>query len=424
MKSGDIKVRTRFMVLIIPFLFVSGILLIGASELAKDKWKDYAIIFNIINSVGASLFSGSLVTFIYNFFIKEIDLYEMRDSIKQLLSRDDKVHRIIFFAPTFLENEFYHEMLHQLIILAGNLASRMEIIAKIPSNLKHTEVKYHDNKHGYIHDLSKIESDNNTIIAIVPCRPEFHLTIPSDLPNLRNIVTLDMEVPSCFVDKFNEYSGFLANIRTDNEEACHEIAENLLNYFDDVKFKKVNIIICEGDFHNRGKLFKEAIESENEKRQMQVQIEYFPKDTPVMALNFGSALVQARHYVEKSMNLLIKDNAHNINPTFIFCSNDNMAVGARNALIKLENKASSNNQIYQVTNNTKIMSYDYSFTVRDFIRNSDKFIYFSSGQNIGAFAQKIIDIATNLENGKRCDPDKERKQLTIKPIFKSQTRST
>jgi hypothetical protein len=289
----------------------------------------------------------------------------------------------------------------------------------LPSNLNDSSVKYHNNEDGYVHDLSRIESDNNTIVVIVPCNPSFHLVIPHKLNNLRNIITIDMEVPPSYSTSFEDNPCFLANIKTKNQDACEQIAKQVSNFFSANQFSQVNVIICEGNFHSRGKLFKEYIDIEI-KNNLKITVNFIPENNLIQELNFGNAINEASNFVFSNILNLAKNSQLRLYPTFIFCANDNMGIGARNALIKAKLSFSNDDNKLRVIRNTKIICYDYSSTIKNYIENFDEFIYFSSGQNYIGFAQKIINISSGLEGGKRTDIDKYRKELTIPPIFKMQ----
>lgn len=419
--SKDRKVQSRFMQLLVPALFLLGLVLTGGSELAKEKWKNIEMLFTVISSIGSSLFAGATVTFLYNHFIKEFDASEIQNLIKQLLKnlinellkKDSRIHRIIYFVPTLLENEFYHELLHQLIILSGNVERDIQIVVKIPSNLNEKGIKYHDNEHGYIHELKKLTNDNNTLLVIVPCVPDFHFVFSSDqLVHLQNIITIDMEVPDKYKKTFETNPSFLANIRTENKQACKKIAMNIWDYFLFNKIDCANIIICEGNFHDRGRLFMEFL-CQLVKQQELIKINFFPEDEPVKVLDFGDATNESATYIATIIPVLLSNDKYNRFPVFIFCANDNIGIGARNALIKLKNLGHS-------IANIKIICYDYSSTVRNFIKHNDEFIYFSSGQDFRQIAQRVMDIAIWMDDCKRSDPHKPKKELTVPSIFKSQ----
>jgi|GEM_PF-3616155 len=419
-RDRQIKTRAKFMQLIVPLLFLAGLVLISSGEIAKESWPHLNIVFTITSAIGASLFAGASVTALYNYFIKEIDTAELKSVIRNMLNRDDRIHRIIYFIPTLLQNEFYHELLHQLLVLTGNIDRRIDVVVKVPTNLNDPGIKYHDNDHGYMHELAQVDCDDNTLIVIVPCTPEFLKKIPEKLPNLRNIITLDMAVPQNYQKLFVENPMFLANIRTDNEEACHTIATNMLDYFEEKKLHEINAIICEGNFHARGLHFKHCIEAESQNRSAKVAIRFLPSENPVKPLNFGTAISDATAHVHSTFSGVLADPGLSQTPTFIFCANDNMGIGARNALTRLRTVYQHDQKALEAIINTKIICYDYSSTIRNFIKNGDVFICFSGGQDYRQFAQKIVDIASKLEKGRRGDPDRQKKMLLVPSIFRRQ----
>lgn len=435
--------------LLAPLLVSAGIVLIGGSEYAKEKWKGLDLILNITSSIGAALFAGAAVTVLYNYYFKEIDKEEIKESfrtvleeknidgneienmfkntlddiVRNVLHKDNKIHRIIYFVPTLLQNEFYQEMLHQIIILAGNTEPRIDIIAKVPANLDERNSKYHQNDEGYNQALEFIKCDENTLLLIVPCNPEYYTKL-FKLTNLRNIITLDMEVPASVRKTFEENPSFLASIRTDNGEACRRIVKGLLDYCGH-KIHNMNIIICEGNFHGRGNIFKETIENiigKNKSGSKEFIVKYFP-DASVKELDFGNAIVLAEEHVQNAIYKITEDKERLPYPTFIFCANDNMGIGARNAMIKLRMRnilENENKELTAAIDNTKIICYDYSSTVKNFIDNNDNFIYFSAGQEYRIFAAMVMDIAQHVKGGMRNDSRKAEKHLTVPPNFHRQ----
>ncbi|MFN8454663.1 MAG: hypothetical protein U0401_08330 [Anaerolineae bacterium] len=59
-------------------------------------------------------------------------------------------------------------------------------------------------------------------------------------------------------------------ILLDNEQGCKLAAETVISHCQNQKQKDINIIICEGEFHDRGRHFREYLKKEGEKSNISI----------------------------------------------------------------------------------------------------------------------------------------------------------
>ena len=288
--------------------------------------------------------------------------------------------KIIFYSPTIKENPFYHELLDHIIEIAAR--KNIQVIA----HKGITTTAYYHQVDDFYDVLSKFSNTDhkNTVIIMIPPSPQSYERIFALDPEMKiNLITLDMEVDQYYEESMK--CTFLKKVITvDNKKGCQLAAETVVAYCQSQEIEDVNIITCEGEFHNRGKYFREYLLEAG--RESHIHIDFINK---LEKRSFSRATTEAYNCVIQSVSEnidIIKNSA-----TFIFCANDNMAIGARVALSTLN--------LRQNTTNIKIISFDASDIIRQFIELEDRYIYWSVDQKYYKYADEAVRYAEMILNG-------------------------
>lgn len=282
--------------------------------------------------------------------------------------------KIIFYSPTIKENPFYHELLDHIIEIAAR--KNIQVIAQKGI----TTTPYYHAVDDFYDVLSKFSNSDykNTVIIMIPPSPQSYDRIFAlDSEMKINLITLDMEV-----DQFYENSlkcNFLKKVITvDNEKGCQLAADTVITYCKSQGIKDINVITCEGEFHDRGKYFRDYLREAEVKSKININF-----INELEKRSFSRATIEAYNCVIQSVSEnkdIIEHSA-----TFVFCANDNMAIGARVAL--------SNLDLSQNIADIKIISFDASDVIRQFIDLEDRYITWSVDQKYYKYADEAVKYA-------------------------------
>lgn len=310
-------------------------------------------------------------------------------------------YKIVFYSPTLKGNPFFHEILDHIIEITSHGERKFEVIVRKAIGT----IDYHKtNDHWQLLREYKDKGYKNTVIIMIPANPDSYKDILKLDPETKlNLITLDMEVG--INDKKLKHCSFLKQVIViDNHKGSELAAKAVVRYCNEKGLKDLNIIICEGEFHNRGGFFREAIQSLASECDIKVKFLNRPKK-----LKFSNPDTAKKHV---SQILETKNNTIQNRTTFIFCANDNLAFGARIALeslpINLEGTA-----------NIKIISFDASDTIRTLLELDDKYFFSSVDQKYYEYAQKAVSTANDILDGKTF----ENKITYITPTIYSKSNS-
>lgn len=291
-----------------------------------------------------------------------------------------RTKRIVFYIPTLKRNPFFHELLdHVIEIISRKTEDRIQIITR--KGVIEDGV-FVDNCVDVIKEF--VDDDyKKTVIVMVPPSPRSYEKICKLRPDTKiNLMTLDIEVDRVHGD-FPRCNFIKKVLLLDNKKGCELAGETLIGYCKEHNISGVNIMTCEGDFHERGKYFREYIDKKA--TELGIHVSFIDKLKP---RPFSKGVSEGYHHtiatIGKSRDA-IKDT-----PTFIFCANDSMAMGARIALSKFD---FGSNEI------VKIIGFDASDVTRDYIDLGDRYLCWSVDQKYHEYAEEVIKYAEAILNG-------------------------
>ncbi len=287
--------------------------------------------------------------------------------------------KIILYSPTFKEIPFYNELLEQIVRIASSKAIQVLVKNGKGDCPVHDETNYID----LLKESQGKDFKNTVLIMVLPSPKSYDEIFKLD-PNMKlNLITLDMEIDPHH-GQLHACNFLKKIILVDNKKACQLAAAELISQCKAKKLEAVNIIICEGEFHNRGKYFIESLLEEGKKQNFTVkQLGLLEERT------FSGAVDQSYSYVSSTMDAHQTDIKSR--PTFIFCANDNMAFGAIAALSR------SN---WLDVNKVKIISFDASEIIRRYIRNGS-YVLFSVEQPYYNYAAAAVSDAEKILKGEK-----------------------
>jgi ABC-type sugar transport system substrate-binding protein len=227
-----------------------------------------------------------------------------------------------------------------------------------------------------------IDNDyENTVLIMIPAGPHSYNDILNLDPDSKiNLIALDMEVNA--EDPRLQLCSFLKQvILIDNKHGAELAARTVADYCQSKKLDRINTIVCEGEFHNRGKYFRESLQQLETEREISVQFL-----DELEELSFAEPITATRHVIKA-----IKDNlkAMQHETTFIFCASDNLALGARISLSSAQLQLDDSVDI-------KIISFDASDVMRQMLSLEDKYMFASIDQKYYDYAHQAVRFAKDI----------------------------
>ena len=238
---------------------------------------------------------------------------------KSSTTNTEPAKSVVFYTPTIKGNSFFMELLDYSLARVKQKGYKFEI-EKGDLDEFHNATNYTDIIRKYSGRTS------NSVLIMIPPRPAAYKDIwKLDLE--ANLITLDMDVedeqvPEDQRGKFYQCPFHKRVILVDNQCGAMLAAEEIVSFCKTENIPAINTIICEGDFHARGKLFK--IELERLAEGAGLEISFLGE---IEKLSFSDAIKDARNYIQRVLREATEDLKER--DTFIFCANDNLAIGAR-----------------------------------------------------------------------------------------------
>lgn len=291
-----------------------------------------------------------------------------------------KTKRIVLYIPTLKRNPFFHELLdHMIEIISRKTKGRIQII--IRKGVIEDGV-FVDNCLDVIKEFVNDRYKDTVIVMIPPSPRSYEKILGLDPDTKINLMTLDIEVDRLQGD-FSRCKFMKKVVLLDNKKGCELAAETLVGYCKEHRIGGINTMTCEGDFHERGKYFREYIDRKGRDSGIHVSFIDELKRRP-----FSKAVSEGYHHTITTISgsrEAIKDA-----PTFIFCANDSMAMGARIALSKFD---FGSNEI------VKIIGFDASDVTRDYIDLGDRYLCWSVDQKYHEYAEEVVRYAEAILKG-------------------------
>lgn len=282
---------------------------------------------------------------------------------------------IVFYAPSIKANSFFAELLEYMVEMVHQRKWRF-VIEKGESGVGMHEA-------GNYLDVIRRHADGKTILVMIPPSPRsferiWHL--PSDLQ--ARLITLDMEVPSERAQETWPHQ-LKSVILVDNERGAQLAADEITNHCRTCGLDLINLVVCEGDFHDRGHHFRRYIETEARKDGLTLRFLGAER-----SLSFSQAIRESSSYIKETVERSF--GALSECETFIFCANDNLSIGARLALSGLPT------QVAAAIRPVRILCFDASATVRAHIDLGDRFLWRAVDQNYQRIVQCAVEVASDI----------------------------
>jgi hypothetical protein len=286
--------------------------------------------------------------------------------------------RIVFYAPTLKGNPFFHDILHHIVELASLERPPLEVVTRksVGSTDPNTADRY------CTRFLSEYDGKdvNHTVIVMIPPNPKTYDEILGLDPQPRlNLITLDIKPPD--LGRLDRCEFVKHAIFVDSQAGARLAAERLLDFCGDSQYPEIGVILCEGEFHGRAQSFRLQLTAQS--RDRGVKPRFLGDCTPLEFSNPRSAMLHVREVIQKEIETVRGM------PTFVFCANDNLALGARTALSFFDERLKD----------VRIISFDYSDLVRELLGMRDPHLFGSVDQMYHEYAKLAVDVAVKTIDG-------------------------
>lgn len=247
-----------------------------------------------------------------------------------------------------------------------------------------------------------------SIIVVFPPHPNAYreLSAPQRIADFHNLNVILMDIDPLQVEeckeKLLEAEYIKAVIVLDNQKACKMAAEAVIGRIQG-KFDYVKVILCDGEYHGRAEMFRDAMSELSKKATKAdgseggILVEYLPTDEPIVGqIKFSSALKDTYLYVTRVIDKYL--GVISICPTYIFCANDVIALGARSALDKFPKEKMEL---------VHIITYDGSSLLEEYVNMDDPYIDILLSQNYREYTDTLLneirELVTQNFSEKRID---------------------
>jgi|GEM_PF-5684912 len=290
--------------------------------------------------------------------------------------------KIVFYTPTLKGNPFFHEILDHIIEITSSASNKIDVLVRKAV----TTINYHmTSDHLRVLEEYTDNDYENTVLIMIPAGPHSYNDILNLDPDSNlNLIALDMEVDE--EDSRLQPCSFLKQvILIDNKHGAELAARTVADYCQAKRLSSINAIVCEGEFHNRGRYFREFLQQLASERGICVQFL-----DELVELSFAEPISATKHVITA-----LKDNLSNARaqPTFIFCASDNLALGARISLSSTQLQLDDSVDI-------KIISFDASDVIRKLLKLEDKYMFTSVDQKYYEYAQRAVRFAEDIFEGR------------------------
>jgi DNA-binding LacI/PurR family transcriptional regulator len=304
------------------------------------------------------------------------------------------VYTIVFYSPTIKSNSFFMELFDYLIERSKQKGYNF-VIEKGDLEEFHRATNYLDIIRRYSGNQA-----SNTVLIMIPPSPAAYKDIwklPEDLKV--NLITLDMDIEG----QESQFYGCPFHkkvILVDNRYGAMLSAKEIVSYCKTENIKEFNVIICEGSFHARGQMFKAELEKLVQESDLEAN--YLG---PFEQLSFSNAVTKAREYTHHVLGNATEELKEK--STFIFCANDNLAIGAWMEV----------SRIYQSGKGSfkpiRIICFDASTFVKMHMELGDRFFWRAVDQGYTEIVKQAIETAEILFEGQVLSKEPTRIQPTI-----------
>jgi DNA-binding LacI/PurR family transcriptional regulator len=309
-------------------------------------------------------------------------------------SNNKNAKTIVFYAPTIRANSFFMELLDYSVERAKQKRYNF-VLEKGAREEYHTAANYIE----VITQYSGSKASNTVLIMIPPSPAAYDDIWKLDKDLKANLITLDMDIEeSQDSSKYGACQFHKKVILVDNRDGAMLAANEIVSFCKIERIQAINVIICEGDFHARGQLFKTAIEKIAYDSSLEISF-LGPPDK----LSFSDAVTKAREYIQYVLSSATEDLKKK--NTFIFCANDNMAIGARMGVSHI-----STGDLGSLKP-IRIISFDASTFVKMHIDQNDPFFWSAVDQRYNEIVRLAIESAEKLFEGQKLTKD----PIRVKP---------
>jgi len=200
----------------------------------------------------------------------------------------------------------------------------------------------------------------------------------------------DSQEKSVIDDKLKQAEYIKSVLALDNRKACDLAAKAIIDSIEG-RYDYINVILCDGEYHGRAKFFQEAMceRSSIAKKKCGssegIFVHYIPEYKPEMPgqnIRFASAFKDTTKYTLELLENQYYSKEIAQRPTFIFCANDVIALGARAAL----NRIPDGRKKWIV-----IIGYDGSSLLEGILDANDPYIRILMRQNYGEYVGTLLN---------------------------------
>ena len=295
---------------------------------------------------------------------------DKRSALKPLKTR----RQIVIYFPMLKRNPFFHELLDQFIELA--VKKGMDVITRKATIV---DKKVLDDSANV---LKEFDGVNQTVIVVIPPNPQCYQHL-FELEVDVNLIVLDVELLN-YKKLYDNCNYAKAAILLDNDLGTKLSAEEVVRRTMKEPMKHLSVIICEGEFHDRGRSFWNHL-------RIGCQDAKLPSPILIGGMapgNFYDPVEAGFRHTERT----IREHLDQVRQTrtYVFCSNDPMALGARLALSRF---------LKSDVSEVRILGFDASDITRDFIEHSDPHLCWSVDQRYDEYALHTIEAANKILSG-------------------------
>ncbi|MCA9945183.1 MAG: LacI family DNA-binding transcriptional regulator [Anaerolineales bacterium] len=319
------------------------------------------------------------------FYQNEYSANELRfggkDS-KGYKANGDGVETVIFYTPTIAANSFFASLLEYIVDRAVGANLNIIIEKGEPG------IGFHE-AGNFTNVIQKYGSNSNQprpVLIMIPPTPDSY----EDIWKLRNdtnvnLITLDMGIEANQLKKFEACDFHKKIILVDNQIGARIAAEEVVSFCSKHGIDEINTLILEGSMHGRGKSFEEELSRISNRFGLKI----FPL-RPLEEMSFSHAGKMANKYIKRvfsgeSQELTKRE-------TFIFCANDNMAIGARMGISNIDpSKLAQYKDI-------RIICFDASTFVKMHMDFDDRFLWRAIDQRYTEIINQALRAAKTIFN--------------------------
>lgn len=295
---------------------------------------------------------------------------------------------IVFYTPSLMPHSFCSEIIDSAVDSAKK--RHFTFVLEVGTG-RHTSTEHLD-------VLLKYCESKNTVILMIPPNPESYTKIWQILGvvsqknggwnNVTSLITLDIPPDLTSkenLDAFQKCEAHKEVIAVNSDMGAQFAAKEIVSFCKDKKLQSITVIICEGNLHgqplnDRGKKFNSAIISMASKCGLRIENLWDGE-----ALDFDNAFDAAYRYVK---TILSSKNISHDN-VFVFCANDNLALGASCALS--HHVCNTNDQ-----RKFRIICFDRSHLIDKYIKLKHGFFWRAVDQQTQLMANQAMSTALSL----------------------------